>query len=209
MGNFNTISRAQIEQLRKKVDLSVGEIKALHEEYKRSCRYGNQLTIREFQDIYKELFTGDSSSFAEHIFRAFDKNGNGKVDFEEFLLGVCVMSTNDVEKKLRWAFNIYDIDGNGSIDRNEMTAIIRVQWSLSFLPIFPFSPSFPSLFLLPPSFFPSFLPWNNVYMNNALAQGVYREYVYGVAVYQKYLTRLGELIIFEPWRENYYFSQPS
>ena len=38
---------------------------------------------------------------------------------------------------------------------------------------------------------------------------IYREYVYSVAVYQKYLTRLGESIIFEPWRENYYFSQPS
>ena len=37
----------------------------------------------------------------------------------------------------------------------------------------------------------------------------HREYVYSVAVYQKYLTRLGELIIFEPWRENYHFSQPS
>ena len=36
-----------------------------------------------------------------------------------------------------------------------------------------------------------------------------REYVHSVAVYQKYLTRLGELIIFEPWRENYHFSQPS
>ena len=37
----------------------------------------------------------------------------------------------------------------------------------------------------------------------------YREYVYSVAVYQKCLTRLGELIIFEPWRENYHFSRPS
>ena len=37
----------------------------------------------------------------------------------------------------------------------------------------------------------------------------YREYVYSVAVYQKYLTRLRELIIFEPWREKYHFSQPS
>ena len=27
------------------------------------------------------------------------------------------------------------------------------------------------------------------------------------AVYQKYLTKLGELIIFEPWRENYHVSQ--
>ena len=38
---------------------------------------------------------------------------------------------------------------------------------------------------------------------------VNREYVHSVAVYQKYLTRLGELIIFEHWRENYHFSQPS
>ena len=38
---------------------------------------------------------------------------------------------------------------------------------------------------------------------------IYREYVYSAVVYQKYLTRLRELIIFEPWRENYHFSQPS
>ena len=38
---------------------------------------------------------------------------------------------------------------------------------------------------------------------------IYREYVYSVVVYQKYLTRLRELIIFEPWRENYHFSQLS
>ena len=37
----------------------------------------------------------------------------------------------------------------------------------------------------------------------------YREYVYSAVVYQKYLTRLRELIIFSPWRENYHFSQPS
>ena len=37
--------------------------------------------------------------------------------------------------------------------------------------------------------------------------GVNREYVHSVAVYQKYLTRLGELILFQPWRENYHFHQ--
>ena len=33
------------------------------------------------------------------------------------------------------------------------------------------------------------------------------QYVYSVAVYQKYLTRLGEMIIFSPRLENYQFSQ--
>ena len=35
------------------------------------------------------------------------------------------------------------------------------------------------------------------------------EYVYSVAVYKKYLTRLRELIVFESWQENYHFYQPS
>ena len=33
-------------------------------------------------------------------------------------------------------------------------------------------------------------------------------YVYSVVVYQKYLTRLGEMIILSPRLENYQFSQP-
>ena len=37
---------------------------------------------------------------------------------------------------------------------------------------------------------------------------IWRIYIFIVAVHQKYLTRLGELIIFEPWRENYHFSKP-
>ena len=32
-----------------------------------------------------------------------------------------------------------------------------------------------------------------------LSSGLNREYVYSAVVYQKYLTRLRELIIFEPW----------
>ena len=40
---------------------------------------------------------------------------------------------------------------------------------------------------------------------NILCYNEYREYVYNAVVYQKYLTRLRELIIFEPWRENYHF----
>ena len=37
----------------------------------------------------------------------------------------------------------------------------------------------------------------------------HREYVYSIAAYQKYLTSLGELKIFEPWRENDRFFQLS
>ena len=53
-----------------------------------------------------------------------------------------------------------------------------------------------------------FLP-NRLSVTDDVGDTGNREYVYSAVVYQKYLTRLRELIIFEPWRENYHFSQPS
>ena len=37
----------------------------------------------------------------------------------------------------------------------------------------------------------------------------YIEFVHSIFIYQKYLTWLGEMIIFSPRLENYQFSQPS
>ena len=58
------------------------------------------------------------------------------------------------------------------------------------------------------------IAWIFAYLKDKLTYSVIydvinREFVYSAVVYQKYLTRLRELIIFEPWRENYHFSQPS
>ena len=55
----------------------------------------------------------------------------------------------------------------------------------------------------------SYFPCNEYTCETFSVKDVYREYVYSVAVYKKYLTRFGELIILELWRENYHFSQPS
>ena len=51
--------------------------------------------------------------------------------------------------------------------------------------------------------------YNHLFNDPGKTVFLYIEYVYSPVVYQKYLTRLRELIIFEPWRENYHFSQPS
>ena len=46
-------------------------------------------------------------------------------------------------------------------------------------------------------------------LHDSIGCCINREYVQSAIVHQKYLTRLGELIIFKPWRENCHFSQPS
>ena len=54
-----------------------------------------------------------------------------------------------------------------------------------------------------------FLETQDIYNGCLMHLFIHREYVHSVVVCQKYLTRLGELIIFKPWREKYHFCKPS
>jgi len=46
----------------------------------------------------------------------------------EFLMAINITAKGDPEKKLTWAFKMYDVDGNGEIDRAEMLQIIQVKY---------------------------------------------------------------------------------
>lgn len=61
----------------------------------------------------------------KHIFRLFDKDGDGTIDFKEFMIVLYIMSNGTAEENLRQIFKIFDLDGNGCISREEMTRICQ------------------------------------------------------------------------------------
>lgn len=124
------LSKEDVEFLKKHTNYDEVTIKEWHKGFKADCPDG-KLTPEKFTEMYKGFFpNGNAKEFCEHVFRLFDADKNGYIDFKEFLLAINVTSCGTPEEKLRWAFKMYDVDGNGKIELHEMVKIVHAIYNM-------------------------------------------------------------------------------
>ncbi|KAG1948279.1 neurocalcin-delta [Pimephales promelas] len=69
--------------------------------------------------------TEEASSFVDQVFFTFDMDGDGYIDFVEYIAAVSLLLKGEINQKLKWYFKLFDQDGNGKIDRDEMETIFK------------------------------------------------------------------------------------
>eukprot|EP00090_Calanus_glacialis_P035417 TRINITY_DN60467_c0_g1_i1.p1 TRINITY_DN60467_c0_g1~~TRINITY_DN60467_c0_g1_i1.p1 ORF type:complete len:183 (-),score=53.62 TRINITY_DN60467_c0_g1_i1:115-663(-) len=129
-GGKDKISKEDMQFLQDKTQLDKDSIQEWYEGFLRDCPSG-ELSQTKFIAMYSKIFpSGNADNFSQNIFRTFDTNNSGTIDFREFMLALHVTSKGSPEEKLAWAFRMYDVDGNGSIEFNEMKRVVGAVYEM-------------------------------------------------------------------------------
>lgn len=94
-----------------------------------SLRISGTIESHELKLVLANLGEIVTDEELEQMIKKLDKDGDGEIDFEEFvgLMKRRAKERNerDPEEELRDAFNIFDADGSGFIDRNEVRLLMK------------------------------------------------------------------------------------
>ncbi|XP_005605726.1 calcineurin subunit B type 2 [Equus asinus] len=100
------------------------EIKRLSKRFKKlDLDNSGSLSVDEFLSL-PQL---QRNPLAKRVIDVFDTDGNGVVDFKEFIVGTSQFSVKgSEEQKLRFAFSIYDMDKDGYISNGELFQVLKL-----------------------------------------------------------------------------------
>ncbi|UJR10047.1 hypothetical protein I4U23_014269 [Adineta vaga] len=113
--------------LMKQTHLTPHVIQGWYREFLSICPNGH-LTKSQFIKFYIQLENSSTKkveSIVEDVFQAFDRNGNHRIDFKEFLIAYALTSIGEPIDKLHYAFSLFDKDHSETIEPNEMIDLLE------------------------------------------------------------------------------------
>ncbi|XP_023419304.1 recoverin [Cavia porcellus] len=126
MGNSRSgaLSKEILEELQGNTKFTEEELATWYQSFLKECPNG-RISRQQFESIYSKFFPdSDPKAYAQHVFRSFDANNDGTLDFKEYVIALHMTTAGKTNQKLEWAFSLYDVDGNGAISKNEVLEIV-------------------------------------------------------------------------------------
>eukprot|EP01060_Flectonema_neradi_P015376 TRINITY_DN219_c1_g1_i1.p1 TRINITY_DN219_c1_g1~~TRINITY_DN219_c1_g1_i1.p1 ORF type:complete len:181 (+),score=43.25 TRINITY_DN219_c1_g1_i1:66-608(+) len=82
------------------------------------------------KDEFKEMLSNQgNSAFVDGLFRMFDADSDGFIDFKEFVVSLSIYQNKNKniteEGKLKLLFKIYDVDQDGEISRSDLVSVLK------------------------------------------------------------------------------------
>lgn len=132
MGNAQSggIPREILDDLKLTTRFSEAEITQWYDNFQKQCPSG-RITLQQFEEIYGKFFPdSDAKTYAQHVFRSFDANDDGTLDFQEYVVALHMTSSGKSTSKLEWAFSLFDVDKNGYVTKPEVIELSQALFQL-------------------------------------------------------------------------------
>merc|ERR1711875_118488 len=133
MGNKNGTPVLRDEDavvLAKSSEMSVEEVKLAFEAFVKEHPKG-KMKPKDFSEMMtKAMPKKDASKMEKHVFRIYDSNNDGYIDFIEFMLIFHIMSDGTPEEVLGKIFRVFDVNGDGHITKKEMSRLVKDMYGL-------------------------------------------------------------------------------
>merc|ERR1712180_68207 len=86
---------------------------------------------KDFREMMaKALPKKDAGKMEKHVFRIYDTNNDGYIDFPEFMIVFYIMSDGSPEEVLGKIFRVFDVNSDDSITKKELTRLIKDMYGL-------------------------------------------------------------------------------
>ena len=118
-----------INSVSAKIGISSDEVKIKHANFMSKYPSG-KMTRNDLIAESKEFLDDDNRFLAGSLFRVFDEDRSGSLEFPEFMIASHCTSLNSSEK-LGWIFNVFDADSSGTIDIVEVGRVMKAVFKVS------------------------------------------------------------------------------
>ena len=81
-------------------------------------------------DILQALPKKDAEKLEPHVFRIYDENGDGVIDFMEFMVVYYCLQFGSPEEVLKKLFRVFDLNSDGNISLNEIKKVVKDLYGL-------------------------------------------------------------------------------
>jgi len=133
MGSKNgkpVLTEQQAEQLAQSSGLDVVQVREQFDAFVLEHPNG-KMKKKDFREMMaKALPKKDAGKMEKHVFRIYDTNNDGYIDFPEFMIVFYIMSDGSPEEVLGKIFRVFDVNSDDSITKKELTRLIKDMYGL-------------------------------------------------------------------------------
>jgi Ca2+-binding EF-hand superfamily protein len=126
-----SIDPALIARISETTTYTQTEVASLYENFKKLdvTRARENFITRKDLQAFLGVNAADGSQFLDALFVQMDRDGNGGIDFAEFVYALAVFQNKTrqatPQDKLEMLFKVYDLDGDREISEADLTKVLK------------------------------------------------------------------------------------